>query len=117
MTKLDEIRARLDAAAPGKWYTGHFASVRTENRIRLCNMEGGQANAEFVANAPEDIRYLLNRIAELEAERDAAVKYVTRCCTTCANTGDGAKCPGVKCSCGTHEYWQWRGIQREGDAE
>ena len=76
MSRLDEIRERLDAATPGPW-------VRNDEEFyaRICAKEYadiahvGRANdSDFIAHAREDIPWLLGEVARLTAERDAAVR-------------------------------------------
>jgi hypothetical protein len=61
MTKeqIDAIRARLDAATPGDW---------TENPFQM--KRNWAADSELVANAPTDLRTLLDEVERLTAERE-----------------------------------------------
>lgn len=94
MTEIDVegIKARADAATPGPWeaFGKAVAAPIADGR---CNCAGGipessyvhephcgleplildvsLADAEFIAHARQDVPALLDRIAELEAERDA----------------------------------------------
>lgn len=74
-SREDEIRARLEAATPGPWETDvdypyrqkgilHFKSVGAAiwwGSIPSANQEM-KSNAEFIANAPTDIAYLLDEL-------------------------------------------------------
>lgn len=94
MNKLDEIRARCDAATPGPWY--HFEAVGSVyakypyqhgdmnvadirgwghlTGIGCCDYPAEKAlqiqngNAAFIANARTDIPYLLDRVEKAEAK-------------------------------------------------
>ena len=79
--KIDEIRARCEAATPGKWeadYNTPFSTDVTgimadEGYVILA--DGGfddeyprEEDAEFIAHAREDIPYLIELLAEQDAE-------------------------------------------------
>jgi hypothetical protein len=94
--RLDEIRARADAATPGPWgvwtsmdNTRDILSEAEHPAVPLAGLygrdgsehptAGEDADAEFIAAARSDIPYLLDRLAaseqeaaRLRAERDAA---------------------------------------------
>jgi hypothetical protein len=101
-TRIDEIRARADAATPGHWgvhYDGHgtytieaqprlipgVGSVR-EGVVATLHGEHGDAqpyhDSGFMARAREDVPFLLDRVAELEAQvkrvRDWATSHEYR---------------------------------------
>jgi hypothetical protein len=85
--RIDEIRARADAATPAPWGTEYDGNgnYHVHARLRTTRHEGmasdgvvaslhgehgdGQtyANARFTAQAREDVPFLLDRVAELEA--------------------------------------------------
>lgn len=91
--RLDQIRRRLEAATPGPWYVRDRAQVSDvpdarivevftlrEADARICEVgsysrRDGRANracladADFIAHAPGDIAFLLERIERLEAAR------------------------------------------------
>lgn len=92
MSRLEEIRKRLEAATPGPWDSSCYNennpsySVNQSTKIIPAHLLPGesiafqikkQSNAEFIAHAPEDIRWLLNEINKLQeevlAEHQAAV--------------------------------------------
>jgi hypothetical protein len=101
-TRLDEIRAREQAATPGHWGTEYDGegTYYVHARLRTTPQEGmasdgvvatlpgehadGQtyANARFTAHAREDVPFLLDRVAELEAQvkrvRDWATSHEYR---------------------------------------
>ncbi len=56
-TRLDEIRARVEAATPGPWTTKTLHTTL--------------ADADFIAASRTDVPFLLNLVASLTAERDA----------------------------------------------
>lgn len=76
-----DIRARLDAASPGPWYTHPVdgvirilcrTSTHTVNKVasvlRTCRHQ--QQDAALIANAPADLAWLLAQNDRLRAERD-----------------------------------------------
>ena len=69
MTKLEEIRARLDAATPGPWRV-----VQDGNWLEVAGPDGAWGTSfdgpdvEFVANAPGDIAFLLAEVDRLKAK-------------------------------------------------
>jgi hypothetical protein len=87
-TRIDEIRAREQAATPGRWGTEYDGegTYYVHARLRTTPQEGmasdgvvaslsgehgdGQtyANARFAAHAREDVPFLLDRVAELEGQ-------------------------------------------------
>lgn len=93
MTRLDEIRARLEAATPGPWeaYHARFPNAYGEGFWRVDGphergYEGGfeRADADLIAHAPEDLRLLL-AVAE-------AAKDVCRPPNACACVGPPGAC-------------------------
>ena len=67
MTRIDEIRQRLDKATPGPWFAGRFSIGAGEDRgdpdaipvERVALRE----DADLIANAPADLAYLLGALA------------------------------------------------------
>ena len=135
---LEAIEARANAATPGKW------KAKT-NRHPECSGEAwgwidgpvenwcwtdrrahSRADAEFIANAHQDIPALLDlakqqaaEIAAVTAERDAAVedlrKNRARKCDCCAYAGRSERWPCVDCQSPISNYgdgWKWRGPQK-----
>lgn len=107
--RVEQIRARVEAATPGPWWVqthdsrNHpfLAAVHTtaEPMVTEVAMAYGVADGEFVAHAPEDVRYLLARLAEQAAtiERVRAVHrpgegYMSDDCVGCRE--DCAYCEG-----------------------
>jgi hypothetical protein len=94
--RIEEIRARADAATPGHWGTSYDGkgNYTIEAQPRLIPGQGivnegavatlagehgdGQtySNARFAAHAREDVPFLLDRIAQLEALQSASVDLV-----------------------------------------
>ena len=67
--RLDEIQARLDAATPGPWVamnSGVIAIV-TASEHQLITRGSLPPDADFIAHAPDDLAWLLERVARLEA--------------------------------------------------
>lgn len=94
---IDEIRARVDAATPGHWGTEYDGdgTYYVHARMRTTPTEGmasdgvvaelhgehgdGQtyANASFTAHARVDVPFLLDRVAELEAQVKSVRDWAT----------------------------------------
>jgi|GEM_PF-1537236 len=73
--KIDEIRARCEAATPGEWhalddwlvYTGDYIEgTGISNEQMVCTTKDGAA--KFIAHARQDIPELLDEIDRLTAE-------------------------------------------------
>ena len=147
------IRQRCDAATPGEWMAKN-KSVRTlksdgEERPwntaptggdgGICNCLGGNSyatkksdpinhqairNADFIANAREDVPRLLDEIdtltaelAQTQKERDDALRWVIDKCANCAKntTCNHEKAEGWQRNYKTCEDWQWRGLAVDGE--
>lgn len=73
--RLSEIEARLDAATPGGWamrrYYGatwvHAAYDAPDGGVTVAGDFVRTDDADLIAHAPDDLRYLLGRVRELEA--------------------------------------------------
>lgn len=91
--RRQEIEARLAAASQGPWRAyqhnyggvyevcdcGHdYHVVPTEGGPRL-GESGAAADADLIAHAPADLRWLLDSLAAVEAERDALVRAAEKC--------------------------------------
>ena len=66
--RLDEIQARLDATTPGEWVrinTG-VGVVLPGATCQFVTRETTVRDATFIAAAPTDIAYLLERVRRLE---------------------------------------------------
>jgi hypothetical protein len=69
--KIAEIRKALDAATPGPWENVQlfYVGVTTEGRFYPVAECDDQNNAILIANAPEWLRFLLDELDRLRAER------------------------------------------------
>lgn len=126
MDRIDEIRARCEAATPGPWYQSKdgetiWARINGFGDLKIADgME--HEDSAFVADVREDTHYLLTelaardaRIAELERERDTAIGGITKSCVTCANPNKD------KCRMDAYynqfardcERWQYRGTEED----
>ena len=87
--RLIEIEERLKAATPGPWF-------RTPDFYRgLRGVESDDSfvveppltdeDAEFIAAAPSDVAFLLDRVRELEARSDEAEKQLAYIRAGCVN--------------------------------
>lgn len=87
MTRIEEIKARLAKITPGKWkfkHSGnmHGSSIELDNGgvLAVTTSYGRmREDAQFIAQAPSDVAYLLERIEALEAKQ-TDLKY-------CDNSG------------------------------
>lgn len=90
--RLVEIKARCEAATPGPWVRREDWSAKVERVyppgslldsigmaeqssvfwLQGSNRPNFRADGDFIANAREDVPWLLARLAAAEAERDAA---------------------------------------------
>lgn len=79
--RIEEIRARYDAATPGKWYAygkgqlgvGCWDLITADDDGMYAGFDS-LADAEFVANSHEDIPYLLAEIERLRAPQWVSIK-------------------------------------------
>lgn len=76
--RITEIEARLATRTPGEWFVNGskvFSSVRPwEDIVVLAHRD---SDAVLIASAPADLRYLLDRLRAVEAERDDALRRFT----------------------------------------
>lgn len=78
--RLAEITARVKATTPGEWSIYDYGNGLSGGYEIGAKHRGGvatadkEADAEFVANAKQDIPWLLERIEELEAENASLSK-------------------------------------------
>ena len=135
-TRLDEIRARCEAATPGPWESS-LGDIFFGEYMLYVECAGTNEDSEFIAHAREDIPFLLGEaermqkviIAAAEAcdavnsindalrrERDAAVQDarlnadLDSACITCRFFLDDC-CYAHEISGADDCDWQWRGPQ------
>lgn len=89
MSRVEEIRERLSKATPGDWETrwtcdlndddhcGLYSTV--EGRLRYIGTvtDADDADEDLIANAQADIRYLLDELEKVQAERDEYRSLIT----------------------------------------
>jgi len=110
--RINEIRARLDAATPGPWnihgpskygvYLKYFVGVPSgykrgdrEGVVRICevfnffdNRNGMQlVNTELIANAPDDIKWLLDQLDPPHICKKGKCEYWNETCDLCRAKG------------------------------
>jgi hypothetical protein len=82
--RISEIRARLEGVTPGPW-RAPFPSyvIGGFGHGKVCQLDGvyvknpnDRADATFIANAPADIAYLLDRVEALEEVFEATAYYL-----------------------------------------
>ncbi len=88
--RLQEIRARLDAATPGRGPWRADADFQSENptlrvitgiypdTVRMVAATLDAAETKFIAHAPADIAWLLEEIADLAQVNASLLSQVTR---------------------------------------
>lgn len=111
--RINEIRARCEAAAPGPWRKGMSGLITDGTGRALFFSEAANANAEFIAHAREDIPYLLEKIERLRNENQAIIEElryhpgITPChvCKHYAAQGEVTK----HCKLGDRTCFEWRG--------
>ena len=83
MTRIDEIRERLDKARPGPWHLHsqeggniHDITGRVDDEHGvIIYAECESSDADLIANAPADLAWLLDAVARRDARcEDLAVK-------------------------------------------
>jgi hypothetical protein len=76
--RIEEIKARAEAATPGPWNLSARGNHPEDNRwvddgrydicmVYGCNSLPSEGNATFIAHAPEDMLYLLAEVERLRA--------------------------------------------------
>lgn len=73
---VEQIEERRNATTPGEWKAG---SREDKYKVRagkqnICSCYGSEADAEFVAHAPADILWLLQRVGDLEEDLKEALE-------------------------------------------
>jgi hypothetical protein len=100
-SRLNAITQRLEASTPGPWRwevsyhlrvtdedqherVRHISAGGDDNRIAVMDsdFDSVDADAELIANAPTDLRYLLDRLERAEAVVEAAAKLSINPMTT-----------------------------------
>lgn len=78
--RLDEIKARCDAATPGKWKDDGYEAVVIvkENYNHLICSDCKRGNRVFISHARQDVPELVAEVERLTAERDASRKWAAQ---------------------------------------
>jgi hypothetical protein len=92
-SELSAIRERLDAASP---------DILNENRLCFGDCCRTKAEKEVIANAPTDLRALLDEVERLKNDLAMARQVSGEFCEAC---GWAMKFPGEPCRC---ELVKWR---------
>jgi hypothetical protein len=81
MSRIDEIKARCEAATPGPWTfvanpAARHAHIYGPDNFKIHDFFNGtvdlaEGNAEFIAHAREDVEYLTARLAVLRDENES----------------------------------------------
>ena len=116
--RIQEIRARCDAATRGTWKARIYAQATRRNHViafrtgEIVAQSSADCNANFIANAREDIPWLLDQLAASQRRERAAVHdlhFVMAAvdnhfaCHVCA---DGECCPDAPIC-----KPKWRGLR------
>lgn len=104
MNRIDEIKARCEAATPGPWETEGAKLNRAVigGKVKLLNWVGdslfySKDDFAFIAAAREDIPFLLSEVDKLTAERDALIAFIrinSPCATCLFKLKNG--CPAIR---------------------
>ncbi len=62
MTRLEQIKSRLEKATPGPWSTDDESINCGSDTLALFSDK--TSNLRFIANAPTDIKYLISQLKE-----------------------------------------------------
>jgi hypothetical protein len=83
MSKLDEIKQRMNAATPGPWASiGDWGSIYVAQEddfteVAWCpDHDDRPDDMTFIANAREDVPWLVTRVEELTAAAEAALEVM-----------------------------------------
>lgn len=84
MSRVDEIKARLEAATPGPWRTNKFVTFIEAEKdgefiCQFPNYYNYNGNSNLVANAPADIAFLLSEVERLKKALNTARKKLRIC--------------------------------------
>jgi len=82
MTRIAEIRARLEAATPGLWDAPGYGEVWGGDRLLVqtnSQHDDHLDNAILIAHAPADIRYLLDALQEADGLLREALPFLPAC--------------------------------------
>lgn len=126
---IDAIKERAEKATPGPWEsvrsypsTADHSFVLGDDGCESVTSDILTVDADFIANARTDIPALLAYIAELEAERDAAVEDLRVAaeengdCSMCSHYAKNDSdyfpdCDSCPCDNGFNK-WEWRGVNK-----
>jgi len=85
--RVKEIEERLQKASPGPWSAVNIYKILSFGPDAFADHRDDMPNAEFIAHAPDDIRYLLDElkkareeIGELEADLKANAAMLAKQC-------------------------------------
>ena len=94
--QIEAIRSRCNAATPGPWSVNSLSIIHKFE------------DYYFIANARQDIPFLLSEVERLTRENDAMAKYLHGDCGVCTTRCGHGKYP---CFCINGSAWQWRGAE------
>lgn len=70
--RIDEIRARLDAATPGPW---EVVCDTTSDVVGV--LDGDYDDADLIAHAPADLAWLIEQYEWMSKERDKVIDWLS----------------------------------------
>lgn len=124
MRTPDEIKKGLvycmsRDCAGGKcpYYYAKSCNYEKSNDVLSYNQQLEADNAQLnrcIENMTDKLNALNDELAQLQAERDAAVRDCG-CfpCQTCEERENGDLCPMCEINGGYRKFHQWRGVQKE----
>ena len=140
MSRIDEIRARCDAASPGPWvaagcdnanaavYTKDnyekyengincylIAELRRDDDTADPDQFNAWNDAELIARAREDIPLLLDELAQIKAERDRAVRHFVSGCPNIEFAEGGISCCSLNGKGCDDCASIWRGLEDDNE--
>lgn len=115
--RLEEIRARCEAATPGLWFlieTDYCIEVSSEDKCTPVALSDNDKDAGFIAHTRQDALDLLAEVERLTKENAAMLSDLNAAedCETCKYADVSEKndiC--FNCVVGKSNNYVWRGVQ------
>ena len=130
--ELEAIEARCNTATPGPWKFEHTPysddPIRVGNsEYIICHSVLSKRDANFIAQARQDVSALIAEVKRLKRERDAAVCDMDNVVVEAVDNSRGVKSGCIVCkhshylnctAClnGGSDCFEWRGVQEADNA-